>query len=970
MVKFGRHVDFFVANELDSSRQLYVVPYKEVREKCIEIQPAKVTLIPHPPADATATTATATTATTTTVYDISDSTPRITNPSSPSSCQQSPSSQDGVPTTPRPHQQTAQKSTQQQQQQSSSASGLSALFDNINLNSPKIKPAVPVATALPSNNNNNNINTNVIDNDIDNAIDNLELSPNATAPHKTAAVTLNAGTGAELAAAVRQLTNQRKASSVAIPGDYGYDDPCNTNTPTTITAAGEEKKEDDHYREVLNLEFLGDRFKSEWRMALKRAAGDFDRAMQLFWSEVFEGITSYNPNGVDEQKEDTNEYEDVIRGALPDAALQMYVSAVPPERAQETFSFLKDIHSTALINAEALRKLVKKFDKLYRKNTSLLSTILLPEVYSSNFTGSLASLEAGLALLRVLLNIEEGDDPNQNPTNPKEKQTPKEVRAEKKRLRRLATLDDDMRDVAVLSGGYFGNNQDTDAGLVHRRKEELQWLRGMIEGIDPVYIPFLVAHRGFHSIHDRSDVRPLENSLMAYEAAWTNGVHLCECDIALTKDERIILAHDENFARLGMDPASPLCNRTVRDLTFKELMNCPLKSGARPPLLFDVLRSAAAIGGDAKMIVEIKAGNTEASSALARMFLRHPQLMEHVAVVMSFDAFIMHNLRREMTAVYEQLHATQQKQQHQRQQQHHDVVAPTAPVAISSSAIRIHSDTNESNAHPMKAPVLSNIALGSTLSTSPLPIPPSLGLSHNRPSSSYVRAPSRLGGHNRLDSRDMFGLGHQLMDPSSNADLGLNLAEIDNSMSQSSTFLPIHKSPLELPRLDNNEEKVPDNDNISPSGSSPDITEDNQMNYPIQNFPKLLLITVADAPKEEYELCVDITKPDKVARLDGWLRGPDGGALDGVYMQYQKPMMGPEGSKAMRNLASRYDVGIWGANPVPDDWGTFHTLVSECHVSYVNSSLPKHFRRKMKRSMSANTLAMNGILANRSHDAL
>ena len=37
MVKFGRHVDFFVANELDAARQLYVVPYVEVRRRCIEI---------------------------------------------------------------------------------------------------------------------------------------------------------------------------------------------------------------------------------------------------------------------------------------------------------------------------------------------------------------------------------------------------------------------------------------------------------------------------------------------------------------------------------------------------------------------------------------------------------------------------------------------------------------------------------------------------------------------------------------------------------------------------------------------------------------------------------------------------------------------------------------------------------------------------------------------------------------------
>ena len=32
-------------------------------------------------------------------------------------------------------------------------------------------------------------------------------------------------------------------------------------------------------------------------------------------------------------------------------------------------------------------------------------------------------------------------------------------------------------------------------------------------------------------------VRPLENSLSAYEVAWSAGVRLCECDIALTADE-------------------------------------------------------------------------------------------------------------------------------------------------------------------------------------------------------------------------------------------------------------------------------------------------------------------------------------------------------------------------------------------------------------------------------------------------
>jgi hypothetical protein len=211
---------------------------------------------------------------------------------------------------------------------------------------------------------------------------------------------------------------------------------------------------------------------------------------------------------------------------------------------------------------------------------------------------------------------------------------------------------------------------------------------------------------------------------------------------------------------------------------------------------------------------------------------------------------------------------------------------------------------------------------------------------HNR-APSHLRVPSKigLGHHNRLDSRDMFGLGMRIGGGGEPADksagelnLGMNLAEIDTSMSQSSTFLPIHKSVSNLDEDDiaaaavsEEEKKEKDapspfnNDDSVPARSLPGMVSV-LSNNGIKSFPKLLLITVAEAPKADYELFVDITKPEKVAELDGWLRGGDGGTLDGVYMQYQKAMMGPEGSKTMRNLTSRYDVGIWGANPVPDDW--------------------------------------------------
>jgi len=466
MVKFGRHVDFYVANELDAARQLYVVPYKEIQKKtCLD--PPKPCAQP-------------------------DGAPQEESPPSPFV---------SPPSSPLPLRK---------------ASGLSALFNPPSTNNDDVLPEIDVV--------------------------NSQESKGVRPTHS--AFTLNNATGEELANAIRSLRVGRRQQPDPIPmiPDDGYDEPCN----------GEDKILDEH----ATAHFFANRFETEWRIALKRASADFERAMGLFWTEVFQGII---------QHKDEDEEGDVIRGALPDAALQMFVSVAPAEDAQNLFNFLKDIHATALINAEALRKLTKKFDKHHidkirvnGNNLHSLSAKLLPEVYASNFTVGLASVDAGLTLLRVFLNIDEEESLGDG----------EELKANK-HLKKLTTMDIDSRDLAVLSGGYFGSKKDLDAELVKRRKEELEWLRNMVQEIDPIYVPSLVGHRGFHNVHDRSDVRPLENSLMAYEAAWTSGIHLCECDIALTKDERIILAHDENFARLGMDPTSPLCNRTVRDLTFK-----------------------------------------------------------------------------------------------------------------------------------------------------------------------------------------------------------------------------------------------------------------------------------------------------------------------------------------------------------------------------------------------------------------
>ena len=393
-------------------------------------------------------------------------------------------------------------------------------------------------------------------------------------------------------------------------------------------------------------------FEAEWRRALKRASDDFGSAVVRLWREVFDAIRS-NPES---------------RGAVPDRALRMYVAAAGPDAASGLLSTVREIHSTALTNAEALRKLAKKYDKRIGEegggddsppassSLSDLSATLLPEVYAANFTVGQPTLESGLALLRTQLGLDD-DDADLGDVECEEEAggggSPHLVRYRRGGLanqcRIFSSEDMDAGEQSFLTGP--GQNDRREVELVEKRRSELSWLRDLVRSIPPPEIGGVVSHRGFHWPSDRSDTRPLENSLEAYEAAWTSGIHLCECDIALTKDERLVLCHDEDFSRLALDPTSEMATRKVQDLTLRELFSIPLKTGSRPPLLLDVLRSAQAIGGDARLVVEIKPGNPEAGTALARLFVRNPDLCARCAVVMSFDAFAMHSLRRELRAL-------------------------------------------------------------------------------------------------------------------------------------------------------------------------------------------------------------------------------------------------------------------------------------------------------------------------------
>lgn len=163
-------------------------------------------------------------------------------------------------------------------------------------------------------------------------------------------------------------------------------------------------------------------------------------------------------------------------------------------------------------------------------------------------------------------------------------------------------------------------------------------------------------------MNDNSHTRPLENTLNSFEQVWSSGLNLCECDVALTKDQKIVMAHDETFQRLALCETCDLPNKKVSDLTLSELFSLNLKSGNRPPLLVDCLRSAAAIGSHSKMVIEIKPGNSEIVYPMITLFARHQHLLRHVEVVMSFDLFVIESIHNELELTLSRLDSNNKRQ--------------------------------------------------------------------------------------------------------------------------------------------------------------------------------------------------------------------------------------------------------------------------------------------------------------------
>jgi glycerophosphoryl diester phosphodiesterase len=444
----------------------------------------------------------------------------------------------------------------------------------------------------------------------------------------------------------------------------------NGNGHAATTPAEEETKNnsDDNETKTYN-ESDEDFFIRIWKEALVDAEEDFRKAREDIWQTIFEGISTASNNNNNNNNDDND--NPLVRGAHPGNAIKLYVDlSLSPDpnnnnnnnsngdnnnnKAQELLVRMKQVYRAASINSEGLRKIVKKADKNHSKskngkngNGKLLSITLLPLLYTSSLYTGQNMIQDGIGLLRDLLSEDHGgignyNDESQNGMTGGGRDSNGDIMHNHQH--ELHTYNDCNFNPLVKHDSESRHQISTDI-----RMQEVEWLKHLVTSI-PRYdlLPKLVAHRGFHHTKDRYDKRPVENSLSAYEIAWTSGIELCECDIALTKDEKLVLAHDENFERLSLDTRSDNSKKRIGDLTFKELISMPLTSGVRPPLLIDVLRSASVISEKSKLIIEIKPGNEVSAFALARLLLRHPDLRSCVAMIMSFDAATMHHLRAEL----------------------------------------------------------------------------------------------------------------------------------------------------------------------------------------------------------------------------------------------------------------------------------------------------------------------------------
>jgi len=368
------------------------------------------------------------------------------------------------------------------------------------------------------------------------------------------------------------------------------------------------------------------KFEALWRNLLQESRQSVTQVLKQLLLKIFSDIQSNAAS----------------RGADVVTAIKMFVrqegkTHAGLDRCASVLRELRLLLGAEINNQEALRKAIKKYDKQRATSEPPLSPILLSELFGEG--GLAGKIEKWVAV--ITKEIKKLDY-----------ETSDLLSRERASSVADSLLSADESEAAIFSTSPSDNEIEFSRRL--KFKEEIEWLRGCVECLEKR--EKLVLHRGFHNVSDEG-ARPIENSLTSFETAWSAGIHACECDVALTVDGYVILCHDETFQRLALFDENDSSKKKVSDLTLREIMQLPLKSGQRPPLLEDCLESAVRISENASLVIEIKPGNTAMGKALCEMFRKKMHLLEAVSVVMSFDLYAIHEFNQELNNLKSELAA-------------------------------------------------------------------------------------------------------------------------------------------------------------------------------------------------------------------------------------------------------------------------------------------------------------------------
>ncbi len=130
-----------------------------------------------------------------------------------------------------------------------------------------------------------------------------------------------------------------------------------------------------------------------------------------------------------------------------------------------------------------------------------------------------------------------------------------------------------------------------------------------------------IAHRGLH------DAKVPENSMTSFAKA-IEANYAIELDVHLTKDNMVVVFHDNNLLRMtGVSKA-------IEECTYKELMTYRLKgTEEKIPLFKDVLRQ---VNGAVGLLIEIK--NSGVPGKLEKELIRLLKKYKGIYMVQSFNA--------------------------------------------------------------------------------------------------------------------------------------------------------------------------------------------------------------------------------------------------------------------------------------------------------------------------------------------